>query len=133
MDRNDKGLFAKGNKYGKGCRPQMPADIRAARNMSYEDMCKTVIEVRKLTSKGVKELDMENTPLGMRAIINAYAKLDYQGIKIYEDRLWGKAQESIDLGIDATGNIEIIISAKQIEDNNDIIVIPNDDNNESKN
>lgn len=35
-------------------------------------------------------------PLGKRAIINAYATLDYKAIKDFEDRLWGKAKETVD-------------------------------------
>ena len=97
--------FAKGNKIGG--RKALPADIKAARNLSYEDMCRTVIEVRNMTPETVKKEDMEKVPLGERAIINAYAKLDYRGIKDYEDRLWGKARESMELSTPEDSSITI--------------------------
>lgn len=95
MERDKRGKFVTGNTGGG--RKSLPDDIKAARAMAYEDMCKTVIEVRSLTPEAVKELDMDKEPLGKRAILNAYVKLDYRGIKDYEDRLFGKATDNIDL------------------------------------
>ena len=97
--------FAKGNKIGG--RKALPADIKAARNLSYEDMCRTVIEVREMTPETVKKENMEKVPLGKRAIMNAYAKLDYRGIKDYEDRLWGKSKESVELSTPEDASITI--------------------------
>jgi hypothetical protein len=87
-------------KKGEGGRKPLPADIKAARNLSYEDMCRTVIKVRKMTRKDVKAEDNDELELGKRAIMNAYAKLDYRAIYDYENRLWGKAKETLDLNPD---------------------------------
>ena len=58
--------------------------------------------------------------LGKRAIMNAFIKLDYRGIKEYEDRLWGKAKETIDLDANLKSEIETNIvfkfSKKEIEE-----------------
>ena len=99
-------------KKGEGGRKPLPEDIKAARNMSYEDMCRTVIEVRNLTTEKLKEEEIDKIPLGKRAIINAYAKLEYKGIKDYEDRLWGKAKETIDLESNIEGDIKTDIVFK---------------------
>lgn len=99
--------FAKGNK-GGGRKP-LPEDIRAARAMATEEMLRTVIEVRLLTIGEVKKLDLDKVSLGKRAIISAYVKNDYKGIKVYEDRLFGKAQESIKLD----GGLKVIVKAPE--------------------
>jgi hypothetical protein len=95
-------------KKGEGGRKPLPEDIKIARSLSYEDMCRTVIEVRSLTPENIKALDMDKEPLGKRAILNAYVKLDYRGIKDYEDRLWGKAKETVDLDVGGS-NFKIVI------------------------
>src|SRR5271157_5312052 len=95
MRKANQTSFKKGNPGGG--RKTLPADIRAARNMSYEDMCHTVIETRNMTPAELKQIDLENIPFGKRAIINAYAKMDYRAIKEYEDRVWGKAKETVAL------------------------------------
>jgi hypothetical protein len=84
---------------GEGGRKPLPDDIKAARNLSYEDMCRTVIKVRQYKKGELDKIDKNKLTLGELAIINAYEKLDYQGIKCYEDRLWGKAKETIDANI----------------------------------
>jgi len=89
--------FKKGHKPVSPGRPPLPADIRAARNLSYEEMCRTVIQVREMTTAELKQIDLEQVPLGKRMIINAYAKMDFRGVQIYEDRLWGKAKERVEL------------------------------------
>ena len=95
-------------KKGEGGRKPLPADIKAARNLSYEEMCRSVIEVRNLTPEQVKKIDLDKETLGKRAILNAFVKLDYKGIKEYEDRLWGKAKETVDLDL-GDNNFKIII------------------------
>ena len=95
--------FKKGHKLGG--RPKLPDDIRAARNLSYEDMCRMVIEVRGMSPKDA-EKKLKQCELGMRAIITAYLNLDYRAIKEYEDRLFGKAKDIID--IDTPKDIKII-------------------------
>lgn len=113
--------FAIGNKCGG--RKSLPEDIKAARNQSYEDMCRTVIEVRLMTPGEIKKIDLEKMPLGQRAIMNAYVKLDYRGIKDYEDRLWGKAQDKVQLtGLDEEMlKIEIIGVRPENKDTGHII------------
>lgn len=105
---NPKHKFKKGNKLGG--RPKLPEDIRAARTLSYNNMCRTVMEVMNMTVEDLKKVEMEKIPLGKRAIITAYATLDYKGIKEYEDRLWGKAKDNVNLiseeGMNITVNIK---------------------------
>jgi hypothetical protein len=105
--------FKKGQGGNPKGRKPLPADIRVARSLSYEEMCRTVIDVRNLTPEDIKKSDMEKMTVGKRAILNAYVKLDYAGIKIYEDRLWGKAKETIDLGNTADGEFKIVFEAIQ--------------------
>lgn len=51
----------------------------------------------------VKKVEKMNLPLGKRAIIAAYRKLNFSAIKMFEDRLWGKAVESHRI-VDIDGN-----------------------------
>ena len=87
--------FQKGHSLGG--RKKLPADLQAARNLAFEEMCRTVINTRNMTPAELKGLDLENMPLGQRAIINAYAKPDYRAMKDCEDRLWGKPKETVAL------------------------------------
>lgn len=88
--------FPKGNTLG-GRRP-LPPDVKVARGMAYEDMCRSVIDIRELTVEDAKDLKENPTlALGYRAILEAYISLDFNGIKIYEDRLFGKAAENVNL------------------------------------
>ena len=109
-NKNPKHKFATGNKLG-GRKP-LPEDIKIARNMSYEEMCRTVIQVRQIVLSGNK-IKIDDMPLGKRAIFNAYQKLDYRGIKDYEDRLWGKAKENIDLQTPEGITIEFVNRTKE--------------------
>jgi len=70
------------------------------------DACYKICPVKAITKldPGKRyKIDIEKMPLGKRAIITAYMKNDYKGIKDYEDRLFGKAQEYIALS-DTDGN-----------------------------
>lgn len=111
--------FKKGHKPVSPGRTPLPKDVLAARALSYDELCRTVIEVRMLTPDDLKKIDMNKMSLGKRAIINAYAKLDYRGIKDYEDRLWGKAKETIDLGLNSESKIlPITINVVGIKNSN---------------
>lgn len=90
--------FAKGNKFG-GRKPLSKETIEA-RHLSYEQMVLAVIEVRNFTLNDIKNINPDDIPMGKRAIIKAYTELDYKAIKDYEDRLWGKAKETIDVDVD---------------------------------
>lgn len=100
--------FKKGKSGNPSGRKPLPEDIRAARSMATEEMLRTVIEVRSMTVSEVKKLDLEALPLGKRAIISAYTKNDYKGIRDYEDRLFGKAHETVALTGKDGDPIEII-------------------------
>ncbi len=89
--------FKEGESGNPGGRPKLPDDIKEARQMSLEEFLRYVISVMKLTPSEVKEINMDDMPLGKRAILNAFAKNDYKAMKDFQDRLWGKAKESIDL------------------------------------
>lgn len=111
-NKNPTYKFQKGHKPVSPGRPKLPADIREARNVSYEEMCRTVIEVRNMTPAELKQVDLENIPFGKRAIINAYAKFDYHGIQQFENRLWGKAQETVNMKLEKnenTLNVELLL------------------------
>jgi len=101
-------------KKGEGGRKPDPPDIKAAKNMSYEEMCRTVIDVRNMTPAEIKKINLEIIPLGKRAIMNAYVKLDYRGIESYENRLWGRATETIDANV--TGNMKIMLKRIKLDD-----------------
>lgn len=105
--------FEVGNTYGG--RKALPDDIKAARNLSYEEMCRTVIDVRNLTPAQVRSMNLEEEPLGKRAIINAYVKMDYRGIVEYENRLWGKAREHIDLNTEKDRFDDLFEEFRKIE------------------
>jgi hypothetical protein len=88
-------------------RPKLPDDVRAARKLSYEEHIRHTIEAMRLTLSDVAKLDMSKIPLGKRAIIHAYQNLDFAGIRSYEDRLWGRAIEHVELTGNNGGPIEI--------------------------
>ena len=73
--------FSKGASGNPKGRKPLPADIKAARVLATEEMLRTVIDVRRMTAGQVRKLDLEKVPLGKKAIISAYAKNDYRGIK----------------------------------------------------
>ena len=85
----------KGQVLNPGGRPQVPADVRAARIMGYGDLIRSVLKVRLMTAREARSLNMETITLGERAILNAYIRNDYRGIKDYEDRAFGKAPETV--------------------------------------
>jgi hypothetical protein len=97
-NKNPSHKFEKGNKFG-GRKPLSKETI-AARSLSYEQMILAVIDVRNLTNKDIENINQDEIPMGKRAIIKAYTDLDYKAIKDYEDRLWGKAKETIDVDVD---------------------------------
>lgn len=107
-ERDSKGRFVNGN--SGGGRPKLSDATTKARNMAYEDLIKTIIKARKMTVTQFQKLDPLKIPLGERAIINAYATLDYMGVKNYEDRLFGKAKDSleVDLG-DQVEKVRLVI------------------------
>jgi len=87
--------FEKGN--AGGGRPALPDDIRAARAMSYEEHLRTIMEVRRMTPAELKKMNMETMSFGKRGVITDYAKNNTAGIKIHEDRLFGKAVEKMEI------------------------------------
>lgn len=104
-NKPNKGSFKPGHKgYNSGGRKKLSPELREARSMAYEKLISEVINVRQLTVTEAEEAakDPELT-LGKRGIIQAYVgtKKDgpnYQAIKYFEDRAFGKAVETIDLG-----------------------------------
>lgn len=87
--------FPKGNKFG-GRKP-MTQEARNIRHLSHEEMIKMVARVREYRVKNLKELKQTEMTLGEKVILKAYIDNDYRGIEYYENRLWGKVRESIDL------------------------------------
>ena len=89
--------FKPGQSGNPGGRKKIPADIRAARELALEEALRTIIATREMTVKEASKMNMETLPLGKRAILVAYMKLDFKTIKDLEDRLWGKATETVQL------------------------------------
>ena len=107
--------FQKGNK-GGGRKP-LPPDVKHARAMAYEDMCRTVIKIRSMKeAEAVKHAKL-NLTLGERVILTAYLKKDDKLIKQYEDRLFGKATENITLQSDIENPLSMQIVIKGLDDN----------------
>lgn len=109
--RGPDGKFLPGNK--SGGRPELPEDIREMRAMEFVKFIKDVIEVRKITVKQMKDkrrINVDNMPLGKRAIVNAYASNNHKAIKNIEDRLFGMAQQFIDLNLGEDAQVNFIIS-----------------------
>ena len=89
--------FKKRQVANPGGRKALPPDVRKAKHISYEEMCRAVIKARKLTPAEYKKLVKKDLTFGEAVIIEAYVKRRYIGIKQYEDRLWGKAKEYVEL------------------------------------
>lgn len=78
-------------------RPPLPKEVRLARRMSLEDFLRTIIRIRSMTPAELRSIKKTDLTLAERAMINAYQKFHYKGIEMYENRLWGKALETIEL------------------------------------
>jgi len=89
--------FEKGKSGNPAGRKKLPPEVREARQTSFNEMCLNVNEIRNMTVEEAKEIDQKKITLGKRAVLNAYVKFDYKAIQSYEDRLWGKAQEKVDI------------------------------------
>lgn len=117
MARDEKGRFLKGNTEGQG-RKKLPDDVRESRNMAYEDLLKAIIEVRNLSIEEIKDLDLDKEPLGKRAILKAYVDNNFNLIKCYEDRLFGKAKEYLEAEVGGLNgeSIRHIFEIRKIDD-----------------
>lgn len=103
--------FTKGESGNPKGRPKLPEEIKASRRMAYGEMLESIIEVRNMSAADLKVLDMEKVPLGKRAIISAYAKSDFRGIREYEDRLFGRPQESVSISGEDGGPVKVDLGA----------------------
>lgn len=99
--------FEKGNCLG-GRKP-LSDDVKQVRNLSYEEMIQTVSKIRSLKKGEVQALDPGEMTLGEIVILEAYTKKDYKAIKDYEDRIWGKAKEQIEVTGDAANPLNFKI------------------------
>lgn len=105
--------FKKGNVPKSPGRKPLPPDIREAKNYILEDIIKSVYNARTMTvSEATKNLS--TMKLGERAIINSYLNFDYQGIKIFEDRVLGKPKETAEITMPE--GIQIVFSNKTKQD-----------------
>ena len=105
--------FEKGNKLG-GRKP-LPDDLKEAKRMDYEKLLRTIISVRGLTKAEATLLDPAELTLGEQAILKAYQKLDYNNIKVYEDRLFGRAKESVEITGDSSNPLAFKIEVVPIK------------------
>jgi hypothetical protein len=93
------GQFKPGHKAVSPGRKALPAETHDRKADAYNQYINDVLDVREMTPADILSIDMENTPLGRRHIMQVYAKNDVRGIKDCEDRVFGKAKETIDLGL----------------------------------
>ena len=117
--------FKPGNSLG-GRKP-LSADVKAARNMSYEQAIQTIIKIRSLTKADVKDLDPSTITLAEAAIFKAYQTCDYRAIKDYEDRIWGKAKESVELSGDSSNPLSFKIEILPVTIQNNAITSTRED------
>ena len=103
--------FQKGQSGNPHGRAPLPDEVKAARKMAYADLMMTIVDVRSMTQNDLGKLDMSTVPLGKRAIISAYAKSDFRGIREYEDRLFGRPQESVSISGEDGGPVKVDLGA----------------------
>ena len=104
-------MFVKGKSGNPTGRPKLPEDILKAVNSGREDICRALFEIENLTIPEAKSIKQDNLSLLKRVILKAFIDNDHASIKIYQDRVYGKAKETVDLGI--SGGINIVYSDKQ--------------------
>jgi hypothetical protein len=96
VQQDSKGRFVKGN--SSGGRKPLPESVKKARALAFEVLIKNIIEVRNMTTgQADKKLNDSKTTLGERAIISAFVEKEYKQIEYYENRLFGKPKDNIDL------------------------------------
>ncbi len=93
-----------------GKKPLSDAE-KAARDLVRDRVYATVGKAYTLTVEQYDALDKSDMTVGELAIIDAYVKKNYQAIKIYEDRLLGKAKESVELTGEDGGGIHLVINS----------------------
>jgi hypothetical protein len=109
----NKGSFKKGKSGNPAGKKPLPPDIREAKNFILEDIIKSVYNARSMTVSEANS-NLSTMKLGERAIISAYLLLDYQGIKIFEDRVLGKPKETAEITMPE--GIQIVFSNKTKQD-----------------
>jgi len=107
--------FQKGQVGNPKGRKPLPEDVKIARGISTERLIDEVIRFREMKVVDGDKIDKNELDYGERMILEAYQKRDYQAVKYYEDRAFGKAKESIDLTTENIG--DIIINVNGITDN----------------
>ena len=88
--------WKKGQSGNLSGRPKVPQEIKDLIKKSRHTIYADIAEIRDMTRDELKDLVAHGTG-GRAAIAHAYLKFNHQGIKIYEDRLIGKAVESVEL------------------------------------
>lgn len=101
--------FAKGNKLG-GRKPES-LEEKAAKALVREKLFGVVALIWNSTEADIRALDIKTLTIGERAVLDAYRKKNYLAIKTYEDRVLGKAKESIELTGEDGGGIHLVINS----------------------
>ena len=107
--------FQKGNVPKSPGRPPLPDDIKEALKLGKEELCRTVIEIRQMPATELRAY-IKNAGVAKRAIANAYLKNNHNAIKIYEDRVFGRAVETVDTTVHSDGlKVDVVITPKEVK------------------
>ena len=89
--------FKKGQSGNPSGRPKIPQDIQDAINAGREALARDLCEIENMTLAQAKKIDIENIPVRKGVILKAFIDRDQQAIKTYQDRVYGKAVETVNL------------------------------------
>lgn len=102
-------MFTKGKSGNPSGRPKLPEDILKSISSGREDICRALFEIENLTISEVKSLKQDELSLLKRVILKAFIDNDHAAIKIYQDRVYGKAKETMELDHNINTPVKIVI------------------------
>lgn len=117
--------FQKGQSGNAGGRPKIPDDIKKAIQIGRENMARVLIKIEGLTIGDAKKIDAESMTLVERLILKAFTSGDHHAVKIYQDRVYGRAKESIEIEGNLNSPVTIFVEGVDPE-NTDTEKTPSD-------